>query len=182
MIYILQPIMYQSRPMLHKLYRSKPQTKIEKIEIDLQFTYFTKWQTINRNTIISITKDQIQKKRFIKTLQQIVYQSRPMLQKLYITRSLGALPGPNFQLEALRAGLTSAFAPFGRSGRVTHATVQWCVSHGIVCQPLESVFTRFFGYTAAGGRGITYSRSQYANISIFRQRACLITIQLISFP
>ena len=28
-------------------------------------------------------------------------------------------PGPNFQFEALRASLTSSFAPFGRSGRVT---------------------------------------------------------------
>ena len=26
---------------------------------------------------------------------------------------------------ALRACLTSSFAPFGRSGRVTHASVQW---------------------------------------------------------
>ena len=39
------------------------------------------------------------------------------------TRSLGGPPGPNFYLVALRAGLTSSFAPFGCSGRVTHATV-----------------------------------------------------------
>ena len=39
------------------------------------------------------------------------------------TRSLGGAPGPNFELVALRASLTSSFAPVGRSGRVTHATM-----------------------------------------------------------
>ena len=39
------------------------------------------------------------------------------------TRSLGGPPGPNFKSVALRASLTSSFAPFGRSGRVTHADV-----------------------------------------------------------
>ena len=33
-------------------------------------------------------------------------------------------PGPDFQAVALRAGVTSSFAPFGPSGRVTHASVQ----------------------------------------------------------
>ena len=37
--------------------------------------------------------------------------------------SLGALPGPYFEVVALRAGF-GPFTPFGRSGRVTHATVQ----------------------------------------------------------
>ena len=37
-----------------------------------------------------------------------------------MTRSLGAPPGPGFELAALRACLTSSF---GRSGRVTHATM-----------------------------------------------------------
>ena len=45
-----------------------------------------------------------------------------------LTRSLGGPPGPNFYLVALRAGLTSSFAPFGRSGRVTHATMRSLVS------------------------------------------------------
>ena len=40
-------------------------------------------------------------------------------------------PGPNFQLLALRAGLTSSFAPFGRSGRVTHA-IMWSLDSVIV--------------------------------------------------
>ena len=49
---------------------------------------------------------------------------------MYITRSLGArwAPtsscGPSGRLLALRACLTSSFAPFGRSGRVTHATLR----------------------------------------------------------
>ena len=49
---------------------------------------------------------------------------------IYKTRSLGALRAPTSSLWpfgpalALRAGLTSSFAPFGRSGRVTYATVQ----------------------------------------------------------
>ena len=43
---------------------------------------------------------------------EIVYQKK-------YTRSLEV-----FELAALRACLTSSFAPFGRSGRVTHATVQ----------------------------------------------------------
>ena len=33
-------------------------------------------------------------------------------------------PGPNFWLVALRAALTSSFAPFRRSGRVTHARLR----------------------------------------------------------
>ena len=46
------------------------------------------------------------------------------LGKYEYTRSLGGPgPGPNFQPAALRASLTSSFAPFGRSGRVTHADV-----------------------------------------------------------
>ena len=43
---------------------------------------------------------------------EIVYQKK-------YTRSLEV-----FELTALRACLTSSFAPFGRSGRVTHATMQ----------------------------------------------------------
>merc|ERR550532_3633958 len=36
--------------------------------------------------------------------------------------------GPSGRLWALRACLTSSFAPFGRSGRVTHAAVSMMVS------------------------------------------------------
>ena len=45
------------------------------------------------------------------------------------TRSAGALRAPTSSMRpfgpllALRASLTSSFAPFGRSGRVTHADV-----------------------------------------------------------
>ena len=39
------------------------------------------------------------------------------------TRSIGGPPGPNFLSATLPASLTSSFAPFGRSGRVTHADV-----------------------------------------------------------
>ena len=43
---------------------------------------------------------------------------------IFITRSLGDLPGPDFQVTTLRACLTTSFTPLGRSGRVTHATVE----------------------------------------------------------
>ena len=42
---------------------------------------------------------------------------------LYRYQKFRGPPGPNFQLVALRAGLTSSFVPFGHSGRVTHATM-----------------------------------------------------------
>ena len=44
---------------------------------------------------------------------------------LLITWSLGAPLGPDVLVAALRACLTSSFTPFGRSGHVTHAMVQW---------------------------------------------------------
>ena len=46
----------------------------------------------------------------------------PCASCLHLARSLGAR-GPNFLVVALRAGLTSSFAPFRHSDRVTHATM-----------------------------------------------------------
>ena len=44
--------------------------------------------------------------------------------QLYFTKSLGLGSGLSGRLWALRACLITSFTPFGRSGRVTHATVQ----------------------------------------------------------
>ena len=55
---------------------------------------------------------------------------------ILITRSPGA---PLGQLCALRACLITSFTPFGRSGHVTHTTVQWWDSAFI-----KSFFFRFF--------------------------------------
>ena len=50
-------------------------------------------------------------------------ECRIVINNYVSTRSSGGPPGLNFQSGALRASLTSSFAPFGRSGRVTHADV-----------------------------------------------------------
>ena len=45
--------------------------------------------------------------------------------KYLMTGSQGAPPEPDFLVPTLRAVLTSSLTPFGCSGCVTHATVQW---------------------------------------------------------
>ena len=81
-------------------------------------------------------------------------------------------PGPRLLAGGPTGHLTTSFAHFGHSGRVTYATViGQCVSHWIVCQLLDSVLAigqcvsrwvvcqpGFFGYRAVVG--ITYSTSQ----------------------
>ena len=68
----------------------------------------------------------------------------PLYGPFYSLLEVQGPSGPRLLAGGPSGLLTLSFAPFGRSGRVTHASlIGQCVCHWIVCQPLDSVLAVF---------------------------------------
>ena len=67
--------------------------------------------------------------------RRMKFSTNSFITKILDTRSLGGSPSPNFYSAALRASLTSSFAAFGRSGRVTHTDVS--MMHSVCMMQLK---------------------------------------------